>query len=45
MLKALLNTKDGWIVDGFSASSNKIPTGIKDLPDAYWIGKSYLEKV
>lgn len=44
MLKALLNTEDKWIVDGFSASSKKTPTGVKDLPDAYFIGKAFLEK-
>lgn len=45
MLKALNNTKDKWIVDGYSASSVKIQTGVKDLPDAYWLGKTFLKGV
>lgn len=44
MLLALEQTQDKWIVEGFSASSIKIPTGIKDLPDAYWLGRSFLCK-
>lgn len=43
MLKALKNTKDNWIVEGYSASSVKIPTGVKDLPDAYWLGRTFLK--
>lgn len=45
MLLALRNTADSWIVDGFSASSKKVPTGTKDLPDAYFILKTYLKNV
>lgn len=45
MLKALNNTKDKWIVDGYSASSVKIQTGIKDLPDAYWLARTFLKGV
>lgn len=44
MLKALCNTEDKWIVEGFSSSSKKVPTGLKDIPDAYFIGKAFLEK-
>lgn len=43
MLEALKQTDSAWIVEGYSASSIKIPTGIKDLPDAYFLGRTYLE--
>ena len=45
MLKALNNTDDKWIVDGYSVSSVKIQTGIKDLPDAYWLARTFLKGV
>lgn len=43
--KALCNTKDAWLIDGYTTSSNKIHTGAHDIPDAYYIGKAYLAKL
>lgn len=43
MCLSLSYTDDVWILDGFSSSSKKIPTGVKDLPDAYFIGRSYFK--
>lgn len=43
--KALCNTEDAWIVEGYTTSSKKKPTGAHDIPDAYYIGKAYLNKV
>lgn len=42
MKRALENTKDGWLVHGYSTSSKVTETGAHDIPDAYWIGKAYL---
>jgi hypothetical protein len=43
--KALCNTQDAWLVDGYTTSSKSKPTGAHDIPDAYYIGKAYLRKV
>lgn len=43
--KALCNTKDAWIVEGYTTSSKKKETGAHDIPDAYYIGKAYLGKI
>jgi hypothetical protein len=45
MKKALMNTQDSWILDGYTTSSKLKPTGAHDIPDAYYIGKVYLDKV
>ncbi|MCP4985253.1 MAG: hypothetical protein GY928_04030 [Colwellia sp.] len=42
--KALCNTSDAWLVEGYTVSSIKKETGAHDIPDAYYIGKVYLEK-
>ncbi len=42
--KALEQTKDAWILEGYSSSAKKTETGAHDLPDAYYIGKVWLEK-
>ena len=42
--KALCNTKDAWLVDGYTTASKKKQTGAHDIPDAYYIGKVYLER-
>ncbi len=41
---ALEQTEDKWIIDGYSSSAKKTETGAHDLPDAYYIGKVWLEK-
>ena len=43
VVKALLNTSDSWLIDGYTTSSNKIETGKHDIPDAYFIGKAFIE--
>lgn len=47
MVKALKCTKDAWLLDGYTRStlvaSRTTPTGLEDLPDAYFIGKFFLE--
>lgn len=47
MIKALKNTKHSWILDGYTrdglVSSRDTPTGLEDLPDAYFIGLFCLE--
>ena len=43
--KALCNTKDAWLVEGYTTSSKKKETGAHDIPDAYYIGKAYLDKL
>lgn len=42
--KALMNTDDAWILDGYTTSSKLKPTGAHDIPDAYYIGKVYLNR-
>ena len=46
MVKALNCTDDKWILDGYTrdglAAARTKPTGLEDLPDAYFIGKWYL---
>lgn len=43
MRKALINVGQDWILDGYSISSQKTPTGVYDLCDAYFIGRSFIE--
>lgn len=43
--KALCNTEDAWLVEGFTTSSKLKQTGAHDIPDAYYIGKVYLGKL
>lgn len=42
--KALMNTEDAWILEGYTTSSKLKPTGAHDIPDAYYIGKVYLDR-
>ncbi|CAH9014576.1 putative resolvase [Vibrio phage 496E54-1] len=42
--KALMNTPDSWILDGYTTASKLKPTGAHDIPDAYYIGKVYLNR-
>lgn len=42
--KALMNTDDAWILEGYTTSSKLKPTGAHDIPDAYYIGKVYLNR-
>ena len=41
---ALEQTEDKWILEGYSSSAKKVETGAHDLPDAYYIGKVWLEQ-
>lgn len=43
VVEALLNTDDAWLVDGYTTSSNKKETGKHDIPDAFFIGKAFIE--
>lgn len=43
--KALCNTEDAWLVEGFTTASKLKQTGAHDIPDAYYIGKVYLGKL
>ncbi len=47
MVKALQTTKHKWILDGYTrktlVASRKNPTGLEDLPDAYFIGLYFLK--
>lgn len=46
MHEALLGTDDSWILEGYTreglVASRKTPTGLHDLPDAYFIGKYFI---
>lgn len=46
MIKALQCTEHAWLLDGYTrktlVASRKMPTGIEDLPDAYFIGKFFI---
>lgn len=44
MVQALKTTEAAWILDGYTASGTKIQSGSHDLPDAYFIGLSFINK-
>lgn len=49
MAKALKNAGDEWILDGYTrdglAKARTCPTGVEDLPDAYFIGMYASDKI
>ena len=49
MLEALQQTEHAWLVDGYTrenlVASRKVETGLHDIPDAYFIGKYFIENL
>lgn len=49
MSKALQNSGDGWLLEGYTrdglVKSRTCPTGVEDLPDAYFIGMFASDKL
>lgn len=43
MREALRTTSDRWILDGYAVSSKTTPSGVYDLSDAYFIGKTFIK--